>query len=148
MSFTTNLRYKNFSAYALVDWVQGGKIYNGTRQWPFFELRDRVYDQSNKPAAPAGAPYSTGKKSIDYYNFFYNSINPIDFFVENGTYVKIKELNVSYNIGRSLLEKIGIGGKSGRQQGGVGRHPVPLPQNSGYHPQGAGPSGDPYTVPV
>src|SRR5207253_1857134 len=109
MSFTTNLRYKNFSAYALVDWVQGGKIYNGTRQWPFFELRDRVYDQSNKPAAPAGTPYSTGKKSIDYYNFFYNSINPIDFFVENGTYVKIKELNVSYSFGRSTLGKLGIG---------------------------------------
>src|SRR5256886_1482963 len=50
-SFTTNVRYKNFSAYALVDWVQGGKIYNATRQWPFFEFRDRVYDQSSKPVA-------------------------------------------------------------------------------------------------
>src|SRR5207249_7990406 len=57
-SFTTNLRYKGFAAYALVDWVQGGSIYNGTRQWPFFEYRDRVYDQSNKPTA-AGDRKST-----------------------------------------------------------------------------------------
>ncbi|PYO69470.1 MAG: hypothetical protein DMD69_02740 [Gemmatimonadetes bacterium] len=71
-SFTTNLRYKSFSVYALVDWVQGGSIYNGTRQWPFFEFRDRVYDQASKPVATgctgsAAACYSTGKKPTDYY---------------------------------------------------------------------------------
>ena len=144
MSFTTNLRYKNFSAYALVDWVQGGKIYNGTRQWPFFELRDRVYDQSNKPAAPAGTPYSTGKKSIDYYNFFYNSINPIDFFVENGTYVKIKELNVSYSFGRSTLGKLGIG-LNNLRIGVIGRNLFTFTKYSGYDPEVAGLSGDPYS---
>src|SRR3989441_7440958 len=119
LSFTTNLRYKGFSAYALVDWVQGGKIYNGTRQWPFFDYRDRIYDQTSKPAAE--------RKPVDYYNFFYNGINPIDLFVENGTYVKIKEINVSYNVGRSTLEKLGIGGLGGIKLGGGGRDPFPLP---------------------
>src|SRR5207247_1195168 len=119
LSLTTNLRFKGFTAYALLDWVQGGKIYNGTRQWPFFELRDRVYDQSSKARVNCAGnpdptcPYSTGKKSGSYYQALYNGINPIDFFVENGTYVKIKEINVSYSIGRSFLEKIGIGGISG-----------------------------------
>src|SRR2546428_938491 len=102
-SFTTNVRYKGFSAYALVDWVQGGNIYNGTRQWAFGTgLVDRIYDQSGKPAVnctgspdPTHCPYSTGKKSSAYYGALYNGINPIGFFVENGTYVKIKELNVS-----------------------------------------------------
>src|SRR3989454_730824 len=143
LSFTTNLRFKNFSAYALVDWVQGGKIYNGTRQWPFFELRDRVYDQSGKPRVncagttdPDHCPYSTGKKSDTYYQAVYNGINPIDFFVENGTYVKIKEINVSYNIGRGLLEKIGIGGVNGAQIGGGGRNPFTLSKDSGYDPPG------------
>src|SRR5205807_4510556 len=50
LSFTTTLRYKNFSVYGFVDLVQGGSIYNVTRQWPFFEYRYRVYDQSKKPA--------------------------------------------------------------------------------------------------
>jgi TonB-linked SusC/RagA family outer membrane protein len=145
LSFTTNLRYKNFTAYALLDWVQGGKIYNGTRQWPFFDYRDRVYDQSSKPAAPAGAPYSTGKKPIDYYNFFYNGINPVDFFVENGTYVKIKELNVSYNIGRSTLEKLRIGGVSGVKIGVIGRNLFTFTDYTGYDPEVAGLSGDPYS---
>ncbi|HKC48440.1 MAG TPA: SusC/RagA family TonB-linked outer membrane protein, partial [Gemmatimonadales bacterium] len=91
-SFTTTLRFKGFSAYALVDWTQGGHIYNATRQWPFFEYRDRVYDQSSKPA-PASCTivtvgtkqtaqpdcYSSGRKPISYYQAIYNGINPIDF---------------------------------------------------------------------
>ncbi len=136
VSVTTNLRYKNFSAYALVDWVQGGKIYNGTRQWPFFELRDRVYDQTQKPQAE--------RKPIDYYNFFYNSINPIDFFVEPGTYVKIKELNVSYSLGRSTLQKLGFP-LNNLRLGVIGRNLFTFTKYSGYDPEVAGLSGDPYS---
>src|SRR6266480_489550 len=151
-SFTTNVRYKNFSAYALVDWVQGGKIYNATRQWPFFEFRDRVYDQSSKPAATgctgtAPACYSTGKKPTDYYQAIYNGINPIDFFVEPGTYVKVKELNVSYTFQRSMLEKLGLGINNLRI-GVIGRNLFTFTKYSGYDPEVAGLSGDPYSFRV
>jgi TonB-linked SusC/RagA family outer membrane protein len=150
-SITSNLRYKSFSAYVLVDWVQGGNIYNGTRQWPFFEYRDRVYDQSGKPAVnctgspdPTHCPYSTGKKPISYYQGLYNGINPIDYFVESGTYVKIKELNVSYTIGRSTLQKLGWGVNSLRI-GVIGRNLLTFTKYSGYDPEVAGLSGDPYS---
>jgi len=151
------VRYKNFSAYALVDWVQGGKIYNATRQWPFFEFRDRVYDQSSKPVAtgcgvdankvPLPACYSTGKKPTDYYQAIYNGINPIDFFVEPGTFVKIKELNVSYTFQRSMLEKLGLGINSLRV-GVIGRNLFTFTKYSGYDPEVAGLSGDPYSFRV
>jgi TonB-linked SusC/RagA family outer membrane protein len=150
-SFTSNLRYKSFSAYVLVDWVQGGNIYNGTRQWPFFEYRDRIYDQSGKPAVdctgspdPTHCPYSTGKKPIAYYQGLYNGIDPIDYFVESGTYVKIKELNVSYTIGRSTLAKLGWGVNSLRI-GVIGRNLFTFTKYSGYDPEVAGLSGDPYS---
>jgi TonB-linked SusC/RagA family outer membrane protein len=149
-SFTTSLRFKNFSVYALVDWVQGGNIYNGTRQWPFFEYRDRVYDQTSKPAVDCTSnpdptcPYSTGKKATDYYQALYNGINPIDFFVESGTYVKIKELNVSYTFGRSAMEKLGLGISSLRL-GVIGRNLFTFTKYSGYDPEVAGLSGDPYS---
>src|SRR6266581_4054029 len=118
-SFTSNVRFKSFTAYVLVDWVQGGSIYNGTRQWPFFEYRDRLY----------------------------NGINPIDYFVESGTYVKVKELNVSYTIGRGTLEKLGWGVNSLRI-GVIGRNLFTFTKYSGYDPEVAGLSGDPYSFRV
>jgi len=150
-SFTSNVRFKSFTAYVLVDWVQGGNIYNGTRQWPFFEYRDRLYDQTGKAAVnctgspdPTHCPYSTGKKPIAYYQGLYNGINPIDYFVESGTYVKIKELNVSYTIGRGTLEKLGWGVNSVRV-GVIGRNLFTFTKYSGYDPEVAGLSGDPYS---
>jgi len=150
-SFTSNVRFKSFTAYVLVDWVQGGNIYNGTRQWPFFEYRDRLYDQGSRPQAncagttdPTHCPYSTGKKPIAYYQGLYNGINPIDYFVESGTYVKIKELNVSYTIGRGTLEKLGWGVNSLRI-GVIGRNLFTFTKYSGYDPEVAGLSGDPYS---
>jgi TonB-linked SusC/RagA family outer membrane protein len=150
-SFTSTLRFKGFSAYALVDWVQGGNIYNATRQWPFFENRDRIVDQSHKPsvncagtADPTHCPYSTGKKPIEYYQALYNGINPIDFFVESGTYVKIKELNVSYTFSRAAMEKLNLGVNSLRV-GVIGRNLITFTKYSGYDPEVAGLSGDPFS---
>jgi len=149
-SFTSNVRFKSFTAYVLVDWVQGGSIYNGTRQWPFFEYRDRLYDQVSRPEVNCGGnpdphcPYSTGKKPIAYYQGLYNGINPIDYFVESGTYVKIKELNVSYTIGHGTLEKLGWGVNSLRI-GVIGRNLFTFTKYSGYDPEVAGLSGDPYS---
>ncbi len=150
-SFTSNVRFKSFTAYVLVDWVQGGSIYNGTRQWPFFEYRDRLYDQGSRAEVncagttdPTHCPYSTGKKPIAYYQGLYNGINPIDYFVESGTYVKIKELNVSYTIGRGTLEKLGWGVNSLRI-GVIGRNLFTFTKYSGYDPEVAGLSGDPYS---
>ena len=150
-SFTSNVRFKSFTAYVLVDWVQGGSIYNGTRQWPFFEYRDRLYDQTNKAEVncagttdPTHCPFSTGKKPLAYYQGLYNGINPIDYFVESGTYVKIKELNVSYTIGRGTLEKLGWGVNSLRI-GVIGRNLFTFTKYSGYDPEVAGLSGDPYS---
>src|SRR5207244_8108185 len=130
-----------------------GSIYNGTRQWPFFEFRDRVYDQTTKPVATGcgvdgsgkAVPtcYSSGKKPTDYYQAIYNGINPIDFFVENGTYVTIKALNVSYTFGRSAMEKLGLGVSSLRL-GVIGRNLFTSTKYSGYDPEVAGLSGDRY----
>ncbi len=150
-SFTTNFRYKGFSAYALLDWVQGGNIYNATRQWPFFENRDRLVDQSSKPNAdcvgttdPKHCPYSTGKKPIEYYQALYNGINPVDFFVEPGTYVKLKELNVGYTFSRNQLKSLRLGVSSMRV-GVIGRNLLTFTKYSGYDPEVAGLSGDPYS---
>jgi len=138
VSFSSTLRWGRFSVYGLVDWTQGGNIYNGTRQWPFFENRDRVYDQSHKPVIE--------RKPLAYYNVFYNSINPIDFFVENGTWVKLKELNLNYSVTRATLSKIGLGRWFEHASIGViGRNLLTFTKYSGYDPEVADLSGDAFS---
>ena len=73
MGFSSTLQWHSISLSGTLNWVKGGQIYNYTRQWPFNEQRDMVFDQSNKPAVTCPAtwqttaptcPYSTGKKPI------------------------------------------------------------------------------------
>jgi TonB-linked SusC/RagA family outer membrane protein len=135
-SFNTNFNYKRFSISGLLDWSQGGSIYNGTRQWPFFENRDRVYDQRGKPEAE--------KKSITYYNFFYNGLTGIDYFVESATYVKLKELSVNYTLVRDQLRKVGLGRLENVRIGLTGRNLFTFTKYSGYDPEVTGLAGDPF----
>jgi len=36
---------------------------------------------------------------VEYYNSLYNSISPNSWFVENGSYVRLRDLSLTYNIG-------------------------------------------------
>ena len=138
MAFNTNVTWKAFHVSALLNWVHGGNIYNGTRQWPFFEYRDRVYDQRGKPEAE--------KKPVDYYSgSFYNSINPIDYFVEDGSYLKLKELAVNFTVPRDVLGRFRMGGLETAKIGIVGRNLWTRTKYSGYDPEVAGLAGDPYS---
>jgi TonB-linked SusC/RagA family outer membrane protein len=135
-SLGTTFNFKRFSVTGLLDWTQGGNIYNGTRQWPFFDNRDRIYDQRDKPEAE--------RKSQTYYNYFYNGLNAQAFFVEPGTYVKIKELSINYTLVRDQLRKVGLGRLENVRVGVVGRNLFTFTKYSGYDPEVSGLEGDPY----
>jgi len=61
--------------------------------------------------------------------------------------VKIKEINVSYTFGRSQLEKLGLG-LNNLRLGVIGRNLFTFTKYSGYDPEVAGLSGDPYSFRV
>jgi TonB-linked SusC/RagA family outer membrane protein len=148
LSFSTTVNYKRLALTGLVDWTQGGNLYNGTRQWPFFDNRDRVYDQRSKPenAATCANVGDCPRKPITYYNYFYNGLNPQQYFVENGTYVKLKELSVNYTLVRDQLSKIGLGGLNEIRLGVIGRNLFTFTDYSGYDPEVSGLQGDPFQV--
>ncbi len=135
-SFSSTFNYRRLAITGLVDWTQGGHIYNGTRQWPFQDLRDRVVDQSGKPEAE--------KKSEQYYSVFYSGLTPNDYFIEPGTYVKIKELAVNYTLNRNQLATVGLGRLENVRLGIVGRNLFTFTKYSGYDPEVSGLQGDPY----
>jgi hypothetical protein len=97
---------------------------------------DAVFDQAGKPEAE--------KKSIDYYGKIYNSLTPLEFFAEPGTYAKIKELSVNYTFVRDQLKKVGLGRFENVRLGLVGRNLFTFTKYSGYDPEVSGLDGDPY----
>lgn len=134
--FSTRFTWGGFGVSGLVAWSQGGDVYNGTRQWPFFEQRDRVFDQRGKPEIE--------KKPVSYYRTFFNGLGSHAFFVESGTFVKVRELSVSYTFRSGQLRSIGLGGMQRLKLGLVGRNLFTFTGYSGEDPEVATLSGDPF----
>jgi hypothetical protein len=154
MGLSTTAQWRDVSLNATVTWVQGGNIYNYTRHWPFNELRDPVIDQSRKPAATtaggapcpaittdARCPYKTGKKPTTYYSAFYNNFDPNDYFVEDGSYMRLRELSINYNVPARWVSRIPVGGFRSARVGLVGRNLWTSTDYSGYDPDVTGPGG-------
>lgn len=157
MGFNSTFTFKGLSFTGTLTWVKGGNIYNMTRQWPFNELRDPVFDQSGKPATSCAAnwqtadptcPYATGKKPTSYYSSFYDAITPNDYFVENGTYLRLRELAVNYAVPTRLLNSMRMRAFHSARIGLVGRNLWTQTKYRGYDPDVTGPNGDPFSYRV
>src|SRR5438105_811626 len=149
----SNAQWHSLGFNAVITWAKGGNIYNMTRQWPFNELRDTVIDQSKKPAAHAAnggpcpaltvdpkCPYLTGKKPTTYYSAFYDGINPNDYFVETGTYARLRELAVNWQLPVSWVDKL-PGSFHNARLGIVGRNLWTWTKYNGYNPDVSGVTG-------
>ena len=126
-SFSTNLTYKNFSAYVLFDWKQGGDVFNRTAQWMVREQRLGVCDQFGKP--------ENEKKTVDYYAAFYDVANFTDYFVESTTYVKLREVSLYYSFNKDIMSNVLGGFIKGAKIGLVGRNLLTFTDYSGYDPE-------------
>ena len=165
LSFNPNLKWDRFTINGLVDWSQGGDLYNGTRQWAFQSVRDRDQDQSKKAAnatdcstngttaaavaAPMAAP-ALGKcprKPAPYYGVgFYNGLDPNDYFIEDGSYAKLKEFSVHYSLSPGQMRAIGLGRIPGARLGLIGRNLFTWTKYEGLDPEVSGLFGDPFQV--
>lgn len=121
LGFANNLTIGGFTIYALVDWKQGGDIYNLTNQWMF---RDNIGAEMDMYGVP-----DYKKKTYDYYQSIYNVASPSSHFVEDGTYVKLRELSVYYtlNLNKKYLKYLRVGV--------IGRNLITWTNYSGYDPE-------------
>jgi len=165
LSFGLNFNIKHFTVTGLLDWSYGGQLYNGTRQWAFQATRDRVQDQFGKPAnaaqcgslpggnlpngttPPSDPMPSCPQKALPYYGVgFYNGLDPNDFFIESGSYAKLKELAVNYTFTRGQLGAIGLRNVGEVRVGLIGRNLFTITKYSGLDPEVSGLYGDPFQV--
>ena len=143
LNFSSTFQWRGLSVNALVTSVVGGDIYNLTRQWPFNEQRDPDFDQGAKPALE--------RKPVSYYQTFYNNIDANTYFVENGTYVRLRELAVNYQLPKAWVKPVSFLGFESARMGVVGRNLWTSTKYKGYDPDVTGTSGlqgNPFTYRV
>ena len=103
VGMTSNFSYKNFDFYMLWDWKKGGDIYNRNGQWTTISESNAMVDQAGKA--------DSEKKTRVYYGSLYDVNQNNAFWVEDGSYVKLKETSISYtlnsdNLANTFFEEI------------------------------------------
>ncbi|MDQ6814781.1 MAG: hypothetical protein M3040_13675, partial [Bacteroidota bacterium] len=95
--------HKNLTISFQFDWVRGGNIYNLTRQW--------MYSPAGGGGGVGGVPVDfdkpvtiNGKTGafVNYYQSLYNLVRPVNWFVEDGSFVRLRDLSITYDITNAL----------------------------------------------
>jgi TonB-linked SusC/RagA family outer membrane protein len=96
MSFINNVTlWQKLNIAFQWDWSHGNKIYNITRQWMY---RDRIHKDFDKSITINGESGAF----VNFYNSLYNSVQPMGWFVEDGSYWRLRDVTLTYQLG-SLL---------------------------------------------
>ena len=93
-------------------------------------------------------PYTTGRKPTSYYSTFYDAITPNDYFVENGTFMRLRELALNYTVPKNVIDALRLRSIHSLRIGVVGRNLWTTTKYSGYDPDVSGFGGDPFSYRV
>ncbi|GGB96882.1 SusC/RagA family TonB-linked outer membrane protein [Dyadobacter sediminis] len=100
-----NVTFKNFDLTIFAQGVQGNEIFNHVRYWTDFEVfqgnrTKRMLYESWRPDNPdAKLPILDANDA--------QSGEPSTYFVENGSYLRFKNIQLGYTLPKSVLNKIG-----------------------------------------
>ena len=111
----------------LWDWKQGGDVYNINGQWITINERNVIVDQAGKP--------DSEKKTTYYYASLYDTNRNNDFWVEDGSYVKLRELSLSYALNEKTLTSIANGFFSEISFSLIGRNLLTFTNYKGWDPE-------------
>ncbi|HEX2094030.1 MAG TPA: SusC/RagA family TonB-linked outer membrane protein [Longimicrobiaceae bacterium] len=127
VGLTNSFRIGGLSVFGVLDSQVGADIYNSTRQRMYQYFRHADVDQAGKP--------DELKKPIDYYFTLYNGNNVTEHFVEDGTYLKLRELSVRYDLDPRRFRFLGSVGAERASIGLIGRNLLTWTSFTGYDPE-------------
>jgi len=127
LSFNTSFRWKNLSVYGLLDAQIGGDVYNMTNQWGLREWKLKDADQAGKPEGL--------KKPTLYYSRLYDTRSANSHFVEDATYLKIREVSLRYAFNQRALRPIFGSVLNRLTLGVIGRNLFTFTDYSAYDPE-------------
>src|SRR5687768_2876063 len=127
---TNSVSWRSFDVYALVDAQVGGQAYNQTNQRMYQWARSADVDQAGKPQEL--------KKPIDYYVALYAANDPTDYFVEDASFVKVREVSIRYRLSGTPLSWFSRFGATGASISLIGRNLLTFTNYKGYDPEVGG----------
>lgn len=99
---STTLRYNNFRLFSTLDWEQGADVYNYTKQLLYFNDRHGDLDQADKPEGQ--------RRPGSYYSGpLYNQASASSHFVEDGSFIKLREVSLTYQFTPEFINSLGLG---------------------------------------
>ena len=126
--FSNTFRYKGFTAYVLLDIKEGGDVYNRKSQWLTRDDRNGIMDQFGKA--------DSEKKALEYYKGFYDVNSNNSYWVEDASFVKLREVALGYTFTATQLQNFfGFDAFKGASLRAIGRNLVTFTDYSGYDPE-------------
>ena len=113
----------NFSLYTLFDWKQGGDIYNMSKQILYGQQRHADL-----------AAYENISGSFYGNDGLYNGMVANKHFVEDGSFVMLREASISYTFGEKQLKPLMNGLIESIRLSVAGRNLLTFTDYTGFHP--------------
>jgi hypothetical protein len=110
----------------VIDFKQGGDVYNRKSQWLTRDSRNGIMDVAGLPDAE--------KKTMTYYQTFYDVNTNNRYWVEDGTYIKLREVSLSYQFTPDNLSLLGDQMEN-ITFSVLGRNLLTITDYSGYDPE-------------
>lgn len=113
-ALTNTVSYKNFELNIFFQGIQGNDLFNASRietegMYDSKNQSTKVLDRWKTPGQVTDIPRSTGgSRGVPGYDNNYNTFVSSR-FVEDGSYLRLKALTLSYKFGNSFLQKAGLG---------------------------------------
>ena len=123
--FSTDIRIKNFTLGASLDFLVGGSLVSWTNMWGtgsgIFASTAKVNNRGvneREPVACGGGVYMEGVDKdgnpmsgyVDAYQYYhYKAYYDCDSWVYDRTYVKLREVSLKYDLPEKFLKNMGIG---------------------------------------
>ncbi|HUF25827.1 MAG TPA: SusC/RagA family TonB-linked outer membrane protein [Gemmatimonadaceae bacterium] len=123
-----HLRVGPVNLYALVGGQVGGDVYNATKQRMYQYARNGEIDQE-------GRPEELKKPATYYSNVLYNANTDVSWFVEDGTFIKLREASIRYSLAAAEFPVLNRLGTRNIGLSLVGRNLFVMTDYSGYDPE-------------
>jgi TonB-linked SusC/RagA family outer membrane protein len=131
LQFGNTVTYKRLTLYGLIDGTFGHDINNQSEAWGLLDLSSANFDQANRTvetAKPVGYSWRAGGTEGAGTGGFYDQLGPNNYNVEDGSYAKVREISLTYRLGK-------VRGVGDWTLGVVGRNLFTFTNYSGLDPE-------------